>query len=242
MCRRAAPQGAGSFGSVAVPLQLPCIFLPASPAMPGRAAQRSAALQRTAVRAFVCMQTLAPGPTADQQAPNTPRHHTHPAYESAHHHQTRPLSNPSNPPSPYAAQSEVELRRYRDELGLPPARWAEGGPIPLGDAVIASTEVGQRRAHACVRGLFSGGCCACGVHVVCQCWHPQPMSSLPPTDAPQPPPIPTPWRQATMRALLMYLEERYPQVGGVASAGLGGWVAWGAHLACSRQRCDRCGS
>ncbi|KAI8471275.1 MAG: protein-tyrosine phosphatase-like protein [Monoraphidium minutum] len=53
-------------------------------------------------------------------------------------------------------ESERQLRAYRESLGLPPALWASGAPIPLSDVIIAST-------------------------------------------------------QETMRAMLIYLEERYPQ-------------------------------
>jgi hypothetical protein len=36
-------------------------------------------------------------------------------------------------------QSEVELRRYRESLGLPDPSGARGAVIPLNDVIIAST-------------------------------------------------------------------------------------------------------
>jgi hypothetical protein len=57
--------------------------------------------------------------------------------------------------SPKPPQSEKQLRAYRESLGLPPALWATGAPIPLSDVIIASTQVRGMRAR--VRTLYVGG-------------------------------------------------------------------------------------
>jgi hypothetical protein len=53
-------------------------------------------------------------------------------------------------------QSEIQLRRYRESLGLPDPTGATGAVIPLNDVIIASTQETLRALLVSVRLGSSG--------------------------------------------------------------------------------------
>jgi hypothetical protein len=68
-------------------------------------------------------------------------------------------------------QSEIELRRYRESLGLPDPTGATGAVIPLNDVIIASTQETLRALLVSVRAAVR--CCnKWGIACSCCCWSP----------------------------------------------------------------------